>query len=135
LAFKTLLYLAPLLAVLFSILKAFGVHNRMEPVLAEALAPLGAKGKEISAHLIGFVDKLSAGALGAVGFVALFITVLSLIGSVDEAFNRICRVKAPRMLTGKFSFCFGCTSAGQSCYSARKSLTRISTFIFFQGDR
>ena len=30
LAFKTLLSLAPLLAVIFSILKAFGVHNRME---------------------------------------------------------------------------------------------------------
>jgi membrane protein len=41
LAFKTLLSLAPLLAVVFSLLKAFGVHNRMEPALAEALAPLG----------------------------------------------------------------------------------------------
>ena len=71
LAFKTLLSLAPLLAVLFSILKAFGVHNRMEPALAEALAPLGEKGREITAYLIGFVDKMSAGALGAAGLVAL----------------------------------------------------------------
>ena len=37
LAFKTLLSLAPLLAVIFSILKGFGVHNRMEPAFAEAL--------------------------------------------------------------------------------------------------
>jgi len=37
LAFETLLSLAPLLAVVFSLLKAFGVHNRMEPALAEAL--------------------------------------------------------------------------------------------------
>ena len=44
LAFKTLLSIAPLLAVIFSILKGFGVHNRIEPVLAEALAPLGEKG-------------------------------------------------------------------------------------------
>jgi len=36
LAFKTLLSLAPLLAVVFSLLKAFGVHNHMEPALAEA---------------------------------------------------------------------------------------------------
>ena len=48
LAFKTLLSLAPLLAVLFSILKAFGVHSRMEPALAEALSPLGDKGREIT---------------------------------------------------------------------------------------
>ncbi|HJU61151.1 MAG TPA: YhjD/YihY/BrkB family envelope integrity protein, partial [Candidatus Binatia bacterium] len=89
LAFKTLVSLAPLLAVIFSILKAFDVHNRMEPALLEALAPLGDKGKEVTAHLIGFVDKMSAGALGAVGLVTLFITVLSLMGTIEDAFNRI----------------------------------------------
>ena len=103
LAFKTLLSLAPLLAVIFSILKAFGVHNRMEPALAEALAPLGEKGQEITVHLIGFVDKMKAGALGSVGLVTLFITVLSLMGTIEQAFNHIWRVKSPRKLTRKFS--------------------------------
>jgi membrane protein len=103
LAFKTLLSLAPLLAVVFSILKAFGVHNRMEPALAEALAPLGEKGQEITGHLIGFVDRMSAGALGSIGLVTLFVTVLSLMGTIEEAFNYIWRVKAPRKLTRKFS--------------------------------
>jgi membrane protein len=103
LAFKTLVSLAPLLAVIFSILKAFDVHNRMEPALLEALAPLGDKGKEVTAHLIGFVDKMSAGALGAVGLATLFITVLSLMGTIEDAFNRIWHVKAPRKLTRRFS--------------------------------
>ena len=103
LAFKTLLSLAPLLAVVFSLLKAFGVHNRIEPALAEALAPLGEKGVEITEHLIGFVDKMKAGALGTVGLVTLFVTVLSLMGTIEEAFNHIWRVKAPRKLTRKFS--------------------------------
>jgi membrane protein len=103
LAFKTLLSLAPLLAVIFSILKAFGVHNRMEPALAEALAPLGEKGQEITNHLIGFVDRMSAGALGSVGLVTLFITALSLIGTIEQAFNRIWRVRSPRKFTRKFS--------------------------------
>ena len=103
LAFKTLLSLAPLLAVLFSILKAFGVHNRMEPVMAEALVPLGDKGREITAYLIGFVDKMSAGALGAVGLVTLFLTVLSLMHTIEEAFNRIWRVRASRTVARKFS--------------------------------
>ncbi|MGH7854375.1 MAG: YihY/virulence factor BrkB family protein, partial [Candidatus Binatia bacterium] len=103
LAFKTLLSLAPLLAVVFSLLKAFGVHNRMEPALAEALAPLGEKGQEITAHLIGFVNKMSAGALGGVGLVTLFITVLSLMGTIEEAFNHIWRVKSPRKLARRFS--------------------------------
>jgi membrane protein len=103
LAFKTLLSLAPLLAVIFSMLKAFGVHNRMEPALAEALAPLGEKGAEITAHLIGFVNKMSAGALGSVGLVTLLITVLSLMGTIEEAFNYIWRVKSPRKLARRFS--------------------------------
>ena len=103
LAFKTLLSLAPLLAVVFVILKGLDVHNRMEPALAEALAPLGEKGQEITAHLIGFVDKMSAGTLGSVGLVTLFITVISLIGTIEEAFNHIWRVKSPRKITRKFS--------------------------------
>ena len=103
LAFKTLLSLAPLLAVIFSLLKAFGVHNRMEPALAEALAPLGDKGQEITAHLIGFVNKMSAGALGSVGLVTLLITVLSLMGTIEEAFNHIWRVRSPRKLARRFS--------------------------------
>jgi membrane protein len=103
LAFKTLLSLAPLLAVVFALLKAFDVHNLMEPALAEALAPLGEKGQEITAHLIGFVDKMSAGTLGSVGLVTLFITVISLIGTIEEAFNHIWRVKSPRKITRKFS--------------------------------
>jgi membrane protein len=103
LAFKTLLSLAPLLAVIFSLLKAFGVHNRMEPALAEALAPLGEKGQEITAHLIGFVNKMSAGALGSVGLVTLLITVLSLMVTIEEAFNHIWRVKSPRKLARRFS--------------------------------
>jgi membrane protein len=103
LAFKTLLSLAPLLAVIFSILKGLGVHNRIEPALAEALAPLGDKGQEITLHLIGFVDRMKAGALGSVGMVTLFVTVLSLMGTIEEAFNRIWRVKSPRKLARKFS--------------------------------
>jgi membrane protein len=103
LAFKTLLSLAPLLAVIFSILKGLGVHNRMEPVLAEALAPLGEKGGEITAYLIGFVDKMKVGALGSVGVVTLFITVLSLMGTIEQALNRIWHVRSPRKLTRKFS--------------------------------
>jgi membrane protein len=103
LAFKTLLSLAPLLAVVFAVLKSFGVHNRMEPALAEALAPLGEKGQEITVHLIKFVDQIRVGALGSLGLVTLFITVLSLIGTIEESFNHIWRVKSPRKLTRKFS--------------------------------
>jgi membrane protein len=103
LAFKTLLSLAPLLAVVFSLLKAFGVHNRMEPALLEALAPLGEKGAEIAGYLISFVDRMKAGALGGIGLITLVITVMSLLGTIEQALNHIWRVKAPRRISRKFS--------------------------------
>ena len=103
LAFKTLLSLAPLLAVVFAVLKSLDAHKVMEPALAQVLAPLGDKGQEITVHLIGFVDHMKVGALGSVGLVTLFITVLSLMGTIEDSFNHIWRVKSPRRLTRKFS--------------------------------
>jgi membrane protein len=44
--------------------------------------------------LISFVDKMSAGALGSVGLIALLLTVLSLMDTIEEAFNHIWRVKS-----------------------------------------
>jgi len=42
LTYSTLLSLVPFLAVMFSVLKAFGVQNIVEPFLAQMLQPLGA---------------------------------------------------------------------------------------------
>jgi len=67
LVYTTLLALVPLLAVSFSVLKAFGVHNQLEPLLANYLAPLGPKGGEITERILGFVENVQVGVLGALG--------------------------------------------------------------------
>ena len=82
LVYTTLLSLVPLLAVGFSVLKGFGVHNQIEPLLQSALTPLGEQGEEITAHIIGFVDNIEVGILGAVGIALLFYTVVSLIQKI-----------------------------------------------------
>jgi len=46
LAFKTLLSLAPLLAVVFAVLKSLDAHKVMEPALAQVLAPLGTRARK-----------------------------------------------------------------------------------------
>lgn len=99
----TLLSLVPFLAVTFSVLKAFGVHQQIEPILAQGLEPLGEKGAEISARIIEFVNNLKVGALGAVGVAGLFYTTYSLIDKIEEALNHIWRVRHSRPLARKFT--------------------------------
>lgn len=103
LVFTTLLSLVPFLAVMFSALKGFGVHHQIEPMLAQALAPLGPKGEEITANLIGFVDNLKVRVLGVVGVAGLFYTTYSLINKVEEALNAIWQVRHGRSWGRKFT--------------------------------
>jgi len=103
LVYRTLLSIVPLLAVAFSVLKAFGAQYRIEAVVARMLAPLGASGAEITTHVVSFVDNLKVSVLGAIGFVALFYTALSVIERVESALNDIWHVRRPRSLARKFS--------------------------------
>ena len=103
LTYTTLLSLVPLLAVTFSLLKAFGIQNQIEPVLAQALAPLGEQGTEITQYVIGFVDNLKVGLLGAAGVAMLFWTVISLIGRIEDSLNHIWRVYTPRRIGQRFT--------------------------------
>jgi len=103
LVFTTLLSLVPFLAVMFSVLKGFGVHHVIEPSLAQALDPLGPKGQEITKIIVGFVDNIKIGVLGAVGIGGLFYTTYSLIDKIEQALNAIWQVKQGRTWERKFS--------------------------------
>lgn len=103
LVYTTLLSLVPLLAVSFSVLKAFGVHNQLEPMLLSLLTPMGPKGAEITSRIIEFVENIKVGVLGALGFLFLFYTVVALIQKIERAFNYTWRVKQHRPLAQRFS--------------------------------
>jgi membrane protein len=103
LVYTTLLSLVPFLAVTFSVLKAFGAHQQIEPLLNHVLEPLGPKGTEVTDHIIGFVNNLKVGVLGAVGVAGLFYTTYSLIDKVEQALNAIWRVRQGRTWTRKFT--------------------------------
>jgi len=103
LVYRTLLSMVPLLAVAFSVLKAFGAQYEIEPLLAQMLAPLGAAGVEVATRIVEFVSNLRVSVLGAVGLVALFYTVITVIERIEEALNRIWNVRRSRSLVRKFS--------------------------------
>jgi len=103
LVYTTLLSIVPLLAVSFSVLKGFGVHNQVEPMLLNLLQPLGEQGVEITEKIIGFVDNIKAGVLGSLGLALLFYTVVSLIQKIERSFNYTWRVTEHRRFAQRFS--------------------------------
>jgi membrane protein len=103
LVYTTLLSLVPLLALSFSVLKSFGVQNQMRPALLALLAPLGEQGVEITNRVIGFVNNVRVGVLGAFGLAFLVYTVITLLQKVELAFNFVWRVERGRRFAQRFS--------------------------------
>jgi membrane protein len=112
LAYRTLLSLVPLLAVMFSVLKGFGVKDQLAPFLERSFEPLGDQGPEIAQNILGFVDNLNFAVLGYAGLVLLFWTVVSLLSRVEEAFDAIWEVPARRSLLQRFSTYLSVTLVG-----------------------
>jgi len=103
LVYTTILALVPLLAVSFSVLKGFGVHNQIEPILLNLFLALGDKGPVITAQIIEFVDNTKAGVLGSLGLALLLYTVISLLQKIEQSFNFTWHVSEHRSIGKRFS--------------------------------
>ena len=112
LVYTTLLSIVPLLAVSFSVLKGFGVHNRIEPLLYNLLEPLGPNGVEITDKIIGFVENVKVGVLGSIGIVLLIYTVIALLQKIESAFNFVWQVDHLRSLSQRVSNYLSVTLVG-----------------------
>lgn len=127
LVYTTLLALVPLLAVSFSVLKGFGYHNQLEPILLNLTAPLGERGVEVTQQIIGFVENVKAGVLGSVGLVLLLYTVISLTQKVERAFNYTWQVSQSRSMARRFSDYFSVILIGPLLIIAAITLTASIT--------
>lgn len=103
LVYSSLFAIVPIVAVAFSVLKAFGYHRELEPVLFEFLRPLGAQGSELTTKIMEFVENVQGTLLGTIGFVFLLYTVVSLIQKIEEALNFTWHVDRPRSLARRIS--------------------------------
>ena len=112
LVYTTLLSIVPLLALSFSILKGFGVHQKMEPILQQLLEPLGNKSAEITHQIVTFVNNINIGVLGTTGLLVLLYTVISLMKKIEEAINFTWRLKRTRNLAHRFSHYFSLVLIG-----------------------
>ena len=103
LVYTTLLSTVPLLALSFSVIKIFGVHNRLQPQLYRLMEPLGPKGVEITDWVIRAIDNLEGGVLGTVSLVFLIYTAIAMVQKVEATFNYVWHVTRPRNLARRLS--------------------------------
>ena len=97
LVYTTLLSLIPLLAFSFAILKVFGAHRDLEPIVYEFFRPVGTEAAaQLTARVMQFADRVSSGIVGSVGFALLAWTLLDTIKKVEDSFNFLWRVEQPR---------------------------------------
>jgi len=103
LVYTTLLSVVPLIAFSFSVLKGFGIHNELEPLLFELLAPLGDQGAEITRQVIELVDNVKGGVLGGVSLAFFIYTAVSMVQKIEESFNYVWYVAKRRSLARRFT--------------------------------
>lgn len=104
LVYTTLLSVIPLLAVSFTVFRAFNINSGFERVLINYLKPLGAKGEELVAQVVAAVQGLDYKLLGSLGVLLLFFTVFSLIRKIEAAFNFTWHIRHPRKLSQHFEY-------------------------------
>ncbi|KPJ59662.1 MAG: hypothetical protein AMJ42_01845 [Deltaproteobacteria bacterium DG_8] len=98
LTYTTVFALIPLLAVTFSLFHAFGglkgLEEKIRPLILKALVP-GAQEKLIGT-IVSLIERLNAGAIGAVGTVLVFLAAIFLLAQLEMILNEIWGLKKHR---------------------------------------
>ena len=125
LAYTTLLSLVPSLAVAFAILKAFGglnpIQERLETLVYTHLVTTSSL--QAAEYIQKLTERVNAGAIGTVGFLAFIITAVSLLNTVAGAFNRVWGVEDRRSLRDRFLTFFALTILAPILFGASISIT------------
>lgn len=100
LAYMTLLATVPVLALAFSMLKAFGglerANERLMPFMMENLAAGSAE--KVSEYVTGVIKNVDAGGISGVSALVLFWTMTVLFSNVEKSVNEIWGVRTGRPL-------------------------------------
>jgi membrane protein len=97
LVYTTLLSLIPLLAFSFAILKIFGGHRDLQPIVYEFFRPVGdAAAAELTDRVMQFANHVSSGVVGSVGLALLAWTLIGTIKKVEDSFNFVWHVDHAR---------------------------------------
>ncbi|MHB8120940.1 MAG: YhjD/YihY/BrkB family envelope integrity protein [Desulfuromonadaceae bacterium] len=119
LTYTTVLSLVPFLAIAFSVLKGLGAQNTLEPILHQ----FAGDSEETISRIIDYVNNTNVKSLGAIGLVMLILTVISLMGNIEEAFNAVWGVRETRSIQRRFSDYLSVVIVGPVLLLAATSMT------------
>ncbi len=96
LVYATLLALVPLVAFSFAILRVFGAHRELEPLIYEFFRPMGAAAGGLTQKVMDFADRVRGGIVGSVGLGLLIWTLVGTLKKVEDSLNFVWHVELPR---------------------------------------
>ena len=96
LVYATLLALVPLVAFSFAILKTFGAHRDLEPLIYEFFRPMGNAATDLTQRVMDFADHVRGGLVGSVGLALLIWTLIGTLKKVEDSLNFVWHVELPR---------------------------------------
>ena len=89
LTYSTVLSLVPILAVIIGIAKGFGLQETVRDALMRALPGHEVEFGKAFAYVENYLSQVQGGLFIGVGLAVLFYTVLMLISTIEDAFNRL----------------------------------------------
>jgi membrane protein len=132
LTFQVTFALVPLLVVMLAVFKAVGglsnVGKGVQEFLVRYITPQ-ADG-ELVERINGFVSNINAAAIGVVGFAVLLYTSLSLLHTIEKAFNKIWGVKSTRTVLRRFTVYWALLTVSPILLAASLAM---STFVTSHG--
>ncbi len=96
LVYATLLAVVPLLAFSFAILRAFGGHRDLEPLIFEFFRPMGTAAGDLTRQVMNFAESVRAGLVGSVGLAVLIWTLIGALKKVEDSLNFVWQVEVSR---------------------------------------
>ena len=99
----TLLSIVPVIAMLFGIAKGFGFEKKLEQQLLEQASDQDTMMLQLIEFSENMLSNTQGGVVAGIGIVVLFWTVIKVIGTIEESFNHIWKIKKNRVWARKLT--------------------------------
>ena len=103
LTFYTLMSIVPIAALIFAVVKGFGMESNFKVDLLMTFPEYQPIIEKILTFATDLLNHTQGGVLASVGFITLIWAVIKVFGNIERAFNHIWEVKKQRSITRKVS--------------------------------